>query len=133
MFHSNPEISNQSKPRECGLYKPGHLVHWIQARVKRNEERVPVKVDVLDDQRIRVLTAGEVQVFYHHDTSAIFTAVQNCVNAHIKLVPTAHLIEIQSELATSMHGGVFSLFYLSIEPIAPCEIHIGTIRIQPEG
>ncbi|HEV1998384.1 MAG TPA: hypothetical protein VGR61_09690 [Candidatus Dormibacteraeota bacterium] len=55
----------------CALYTPGHLVHWIQARIAREGD--PTKredgtlVSVADNGWITVDVAGEVRRFWTHD------------------------------------------------------------------
>ncbi len=57
--------------RPCGLYLPGHDVHWIQANhAARDSEHLPVQghfVDVDDDGVVVVDLAGERLFLWNHD------------------------------------------------------------------
>ena len=56
--------------RRCGLYTPGHEVHWIQGLRYRDPEHPPVAgrlVEVGADGIIVVEIGGEVRRFWNHE------------------------------------------------------------------
>ena len=61
-----PKVSSA----ECGLYKPGHEVHWIQGLRYGDRDHPPVPgrlINVGDDGIIVVEIADAVRRFWHHD------------------------------------------------------------------
>ena len=60
-----------TRARTCGLYLPGHDVHWIQGlHSGRGSEQPPEPgqlLEVSDDGTIRVQVGDEVRVLWNHD------------------------------------------------------------------
>jgi len=66
-----PGVAGQVRPIDgdsCGLYRPGHQVHMIQARLARQGRRIPGHVTGIDGSGwITVETALGTERFWHHD------------------------------------------------------------------
>lgn len=54
MSNNRPEVRELPSARNCQSYPPGHQVHWIQARVKREEPKVDVQIKILDPERLEI-------------------------------------------------------------------------------
>ena len=69
----------------CGLYLPGHQVHWIQAklavrgepdpRTGAKRERVAGHVEVFPDGLLIVEVAGSIRRLWHHDPDRLAALV----------------------------------------------------------
>lgn len=104
----------------CASYKPGHQVHWIQAKVKREEPRYAARVEVLSKNQIRISYLDQTKVFSHHACDQIQAALDRAVLGYIKFAPTAQLLYIQTEEPIGEHQGVFSLSYLCEGELTNC-------------
>ncbi len=62
-------------PAICGLYLPGHCVHWIQARLGwEDQENTPVRgrvVDIGDDGTVVIDVEGECRELWNHQARRI--------------------------------------------------------------
>ena len=58
---------------ECGLYIPGHTVHYIQARLSWEDQDQDVAgvIESIDGQLIRVRVGGEVREYRNHDLARL--------------------------------------------------------------
>jgi hypothetical protein len=133
MSNNRPEVRELPSARNCQSYAPGHQVHWIQARVKREEPRVDVQIKILDLNRLEITGSDFISVYFHHNTELVAKALGRSVNDHIKLALKAKLLEIQTELPNDIHGGAFALFYLSSDQLTPCWKHEKPIKLTPEN
>jgi hypothetical protein len=72
-------VSNIPPVRPCGLFLPGHEVHWIQALHSGNDlEHRPVRGHLLhvgDDGVVVVDLAGERLVLWNHDPDRLRSLV----------------------------------------------------------
>ena len=55
--------SQESNKKRCISYAPGHNVHWIQAKVKRDEPRYDVVVEILSNKTLRLSYPDQVETF----------------------------------------------------------------------
>jgi len=59
-------MSNDMAPRKCGLYLPGHEVHWIQARLSGNDIENPREdghlIAIEDDGTIVFKIDGNIKI-----------------------------------------------------------------------
>jgi hypothetical protein len=55
--------NQESNSKHCISYAPGHNVHWLQAKVKRSEERL--------DAQIELLTNNALLVTYQNQTKKL--------------------------------------------------------------
>jgi hypothetical protein len=70
-------------PRHCGLYKPGHEVHWIQGLRYRDPEHPLVPgtlVEVGEDGIIAVEFADGVRRFWNHEPQRLRDIVATADN-----------------------------------------------------
>lgn len=72
-------ITGNLRPRRCGLYLPGHEVHWIQAK-KSAEERTPperaklVAVEGDDLVVVRMVGLREYRCYHSHEVPRLVEA-----------------------------------------------------------
>lgn len=90
-------------PRACGLYLPGHSVHWIQARKGREDQvdpPVPCRlVGWEGDGTVRIEVAGrELRLWNHHPDR--LARVVNASKGAVSYQPRWHLLSV----ATSPGG-----------------------------
>jgi hypothetical protein len=112
--------NQQSNSKHCISYAPGHNVHWIQAKVKREESRYDVVIEILSDTSLRLSYLDQVETFYHHNVQAIKENLNKAVLGYIKFSPTSSLLYIQTEEPNGFHEGAFALHYLTEEGITEC-------------
>lgn len=112
--------NQESNTNRCISYAPGHNVHWIQARVKRNEPRYDAEVKILSDSTLQVRFSDQEEILQHHNVSAIQENLDRVVLDYIKFAPTASLLFVQTEEANGLHKGVFALHQLSKARISDC-------------
>lgn len=114
----------------CLSYKPGHQVHWIQARVKAAVASFDAQVEVIGSTKVVVSWLSETQTFSHHNTAAILKALNSKVLDYLKFKPDANLLYVQSEEPSELHNGAFSLFHLSESDLEPCIFRDNTIDVS---
>jgi hypothetical protein len=112
--------NQESNNKQCISYAPGHNVHWIQARVKGQEPRYDAEVEILSESKLQIRYLDQVEIFYHHNVSAIQENLKKVVLNYIKFSPTSSLLYIQTEPPTGRHKGAFALCYLSHAEIDSC-------------
>lgn len=120
MIKRNSIASSSSSSKECDSYRPGHQVHWIQARVEREKPRFDAEVKVIDLTQVQVCWLDQELVFYHHNTARIVAALNTNVLNYLKFAPDANLLYVQTEAPNELHNGIFSLFYLSDSELSEC-------------
>jgi hypothetical protein len=99
----------------CGLYKPGHLTHFIQIKVKFNLPRVPVSVELESTDSLRISMGDSTKVFYHHRATEVF--VQSLEGGGVvEYSPEAKLLWFPVSSSRQPFPA-----YLSDEPLQPCE------------
>ena len=104
----------------CASYKPGHQVHWIQAKVKRTEPRYDARVEVLAGSKLRLSYLDQSKIFSHHAVEQIQVVLNSAVLGYIKFAPTASLLYVQTEEPNDQHHGVFSVSYLCDGELSDC-------------
>jgi len=114
--------SQESNKKRCISYAPGHNVHWIQAKVKRDEPRYDAVLEILTDTTLRLSFLDQVETFHHHNVPAIQANLHRAVLGYIKFSPTSSLLYIQTEEPDGLHKGVFALHYLCAKQLAVCVI-----------
>jgi hypothetical protein len=107
-------------PRHCRLYKPGHQVHYIQARVKRSAPRYAATVSYLGPDTIRVDYNGFSLTRKHHNAIALAFAALQALDQEVEFAPDAELLYIKRENPNDQHGGVWALFYLCEGELVGC-------------
>lgn len=132
MSANKPRINYASKKPWCDSHEPGHLVHFIQARVKDSEPRFDAEVQVLNDTQLRVSWLDESVVFNHHNTQGIQAALDAMVLNYVKFAPSADLLYIQTEEPDGLHNGVFSISFLARGELTHCSRRKGAISLASE-
>lgn len=134
MIKRNSIANLSSASKECDSYRPGHQVHWIQARVEREKPRFDAEVKVLNQTQVEVRWLDQGLVFHHHNTARILDALNAKVLNYLKFAPDANLLYVQTEAPNELHNGAFSLFYLSSSELSEClvkEIALKTSAFRP--
>ncbi len=116
--------NQESNSKHCISYAPGHNVHWIQLRVKRDENRYDVVVEILSDTTLQLNYLDQVEIFHHHNVLVIQYHLERAVLDYIKFSPTSSILYIQTEDPTAQHKGAFALHYLAGESLADCVIRL---------
>ena len=122
MIKRNSIARSSSASTECHSYRPGHQVHWIQARVEREKLRFDAEVKVLDQTQVQVRWLDQEWVFHHHNTARIVEALNAKVLDYLKFAPDANLLYVQTEAPNKLHNGAFSLLYLSPNELEACQV-----------
>lgn len=61
----------------CGLYGPGHMLHWAHWKKAAAAPCLPVSMVVQDDTRLEIITAGRSLTWFHHDPELLATALRS--------------------------------------------------------
>ena len=134
MQSSETNSYNTTSSLKCQSHKPGHQVHWIQARVKSEEPRFDAEVVVLDETTVRVSWQDQTSILRNHLTARIQTALQEKASDYIKYAPSSKLLYVQSDLPNGTHGGAFKLFYLAEGDLSACQFQqIQQIFLKPQA
>jgi hypothetical protein len=107
-------------PLECTKYAPGHLVHYIQARVKGGSMRYPCRVMYLGPDTVRIEYENDRVVRKHHNAIALCFATLQAVDQEVNYSPEAELIWIKSERPTEEHSGSWGVYYLAEGELEGC-------------
>jgi len=106
-------------PKNCGLYLPGHVTHWIHAKKGwEDKEHAPVPCDFIDgleDGTVLIEVAGEQLRLWHHQPDRLVEAVENC-GRNVKYQDQWRLLKVHDSPGGSY---VFNMAKLSHNPI-PC-------------
>jgi hypothetical protein len=108
-------------PLECTKYAPGHLVHYIQARVKGGSQRYPCRVKYLGPDTVRIEYEGTSVTRKHHNAIALCFAALQAVDQEIHYSPEAELLWVKSEKATEEHSGSWGVYYLAEGELEGCQ------------
>jgi hypothetical protein len=95
-------------------------VHWIQAKIKRDEPRHNARIEVIAGNKLRVSYLDQSQIFSHHAVEQIQAALNSAVLGYIKFAPSASLLYVQTEEANGQQHGVFSVSYLCAGELTDC-------------
>jgi hypothetical protein len=83
--------------KSCGLYLPGHQVHWIQARLEReNQENRPDTgrvVDVRNDGAVGIDLDGEERRLWNHQPDRLAEAASQSALI-VRHQPTWGLLQV---------------------------------------
>lgn len=117
-------MTGMRPPKSCGLYLPGHCVHWIQARKGWDDtENIPESgrlVDLRDDGSVVVRVGSEVRLLWNHQPERIGDAV--AVGATV-------FHQARWGLLSTGPGGVGSLFCVAARSAG----HVACPPSRPEG
>jgi len=99
-------------PKSCGLYLPGHEVHWIQGIHSNDEGEVPpvpcTVVEVLDDGTTIVEIRGERLELWTHDPERLRAIVAERAR-DASYQKRWRLLRIRYETATTGVRGDYSI------------------------
>lgn len=97
----------------CGIYLPGHRVHYIQARKASGERGEPAAVLEATESTIVLAVAGGLRVYGNHDPRRLLLLAQG--HPEVMLIERWHMLRIGG-------GSVRRLFSLVKDgpPDQPC-------------
>lgn len=104
----------------CESYRPGHNVHWIQAREKAHLPRLWAKVDLIGPKAVRVVTDKQDQVLFHHAAVELYMHTLIAQNGEIKYAPESNLLYVHLEGTEARPEGPWIMSYLSEGELTPC-------------
>jgi len=118
-------------PLECTKYAPGHLVHYIQARVEGGSQRYPCRVNYLGPDTVRIEYEGTSVTRKNHNAIALCFAALQAIDQEINYSPEAELLWIKSENATEEHSGSWGVYYVAEGELESCQQSARTYRLIP--
>jgi hypothetical protein len=94
----------RSIDRSCRSYRPGHQVHWIQAKksVEDQQPVIDVAVVVRDDGRVAIEGDELTLTMWNHDPAGLQSAVYP--RGHAVWKPRLHVLSV-----AGLFGYVFKL------------------------
>ena len=107
--------------KKCGLYKPGHNTHFVQANVMRNKERFCAEVELISPVSIRVKTESQDQELYYHDAVGLFIQCLAAIDGDIKYAPESNLLYVKTTGQSEDMKGAWFLAYLSKNQLTDCD------------
>jgi hypothetical protein len=112
---SEPTVEGNLGTVECDSYKAGHNVHWIPVLRKwTNEPRIPMTIRHITSNAFEITSAGETEIVYNHNPSAVIKAIQDAKPHWFKKVGNTGAITIESNRGHAW-------LYFSNEPFIDCE------------
>ena len=112
---SEPTVEANLGTVECDSYKAGHNVHWIPVLKKwTNEPRIPMTIRHITSNAFEITSAGETEIVYNHNPSAVIKAIQDAKPHWFKKVGNTGAITIESNRGHAW-------LYFSNEPFVDCE------------
>ena len=117
---------NEAGDRRCDLYRPGHLVHWIQARKAYEGPANWGKLAEVDGDWITVSYLDRVARYRSHDLTTVADIAEP--GAKVRVSERFHLLNIQ--LLNHLSKG----FCVALETDAwtPCSFE-PLIEVTPEA
>ena len=79
--------------RPCGIYSPGHRVHFIQARKAAAEEGEPATLLRIRESTIVLAVGGGVRVYGNHDPRRV-QAIAERLGEEVSLIDRWHVLRI---------------------------------------
>lgn len=104
----------------CASYEPGHNVHYIQVRVKAHLPRFWAKVDLIGPNALRVVTAEQDQVLFHHSAIELYMWTLVAHEGEIKYSPESNLIYVRVDEYEGVKQDVWITAYLSENELSQC-------------
>ena len=101
---------------QCGLYTPGHQVHWIQARLARTQVKpqLPGLIVSVDDDVVVVATEDGVYRWLHHDMVRLRRAVD-------EVGPAATWVGYGLLRLSEARDGSVPMFHVRLDDGTSCE------------
>lgn len=107
------EMLDAPLPVRCGLYTPGHEVHWIPGIRFVGEPRSRATVEFHENGSLVLFWQGPALTYYNHDLERIQKLVQIHGQGSISF-------NLQRSLLYVENGKGSYVFYLSSVPIEKC-------------
>ena len=108
-------------PKRCGLYKPGHMTHYIQCNVMRDKARYPAVVELVSPYSVRVKTEVQDEILYYHDAVHLVFKCTVAVDNDIAYSPEAQLLYVKTSGPVGGTKGSWFPAYLSKDELTMCD------------
>jgi hypothetical protein len=114
-----------SKRPKCDLYIPGHCVHWIQARLAREEPHKWGELEAFEERLITIRFRAGIARYQNHQAEAVLNVAQ--LGAKVEVSERYGLLGIPLE------NGHIRLFCIAEanSPWRPCSVaHEGPVSFE---
>jgi hypothetical protein len=108
-------------PKHCGLYKPGHMTHFVQCNVMRDKKRYPAVVELVSPYSVRVKTEVQDEILYYHDAVNLVLKCTVAVDEDIAYSPESQLLYVKTDGPEEGIKGAWFPGYLSKDELTMCE------------
>ena len=108
-------------PKHCGLYKPGHMSHFVQCNVMRDKARYPAEVELVSPYSVRVKTEVQDEILYYHDAVHLVFKCTVAVDDDIAYSPEAQLLYVKTSGPVGGTKGSWFPAYLSKDELTMCD------------
>ena len=108
-------------PKRCGLYKPGHMTHYIQCNVMRDKARYPAVVELVSPYSVRVKTEVQDEILYYHDAVHLVFKCTVAVDDDIAYSPEAQLLYVKTSGPVRGTKGSWFPAYLGKDELTMCD------------
>lgn len=104
---------------KCQSFRPGHNVHWIQARVKAHLPRFWAKVELVGPRAVRVVTDKQDLVLFHHEAVELYMYTLIAHDGEIKYSPESQLLYVRIRREEHFED-LWLMAYLSESELSQC-------------
>ena len=108
-------------PKRCGLYKPGHMTHFVQCNVMRDKKRYPAEVELVSPYSVRVKTKVQDEILYYHDAVDLQLKCLTAVDGDIQYSPESNLLYVKTSGPIGGTKGSWFPAYLSKDELTVCD------------
>ena len=108
-------------PKRCGLYKPGHMTHYIQCNVMKDKARYPAVVELVSPYSVRVKTEVQDEILYYHDAVHLVFKCTVAVDNDIAYSPEAQLLYVKTSGPVRGTKGSWFPAYLGKDELTMCD------------
>lgn len=114
---SNPRATN------CSLYKPGHLTHFIQARLHSNKPRFDASIELIDPVTLLVRFLDHEILLRNHSATHVHNLAQSAKEEGVRYSPEAKLLYVHTRSKTDGKYDAFYPAYMTEGELTACESH----------
>ena len=111
---------NNAENKKCGLYKPGHNTHFVQANVMRDKARYPATFDLISPFSMRIKTELQDEVLFFHDALGLFFTCSQAIDGDVQYSPESQLLYVKTDGPTETTKGAWFLAYLCKNELTEC-------------
>lgn len=108
---------------KCSLYKPGHLTHFIQARLHINKPRFEASIELIDPVTLLVRFLDQELLLRNHSATHVYNLAQNAKEEGVKYAPESKLLYVHTRSKTTDKYDAFYPAYMTEQELTACESH----------